>query len=278
LKPIQSFLDGYGQALRYQTAYGKRMEQASTSMNVAIPEGEMMMIRNEFDNLRAQAGAVHMMGKREYNAELQAEGGRNHAQSFDNILYFVQRAYSGGVNNLTFHGYNYSGAFSGPGNVDGHLPGVTWPGWEGFGREGYSNSWGAEPLWKHAKQYTDFLARNSYVLKQGSAKIDLAIFRESFWDNPNSKDGDAWFKDGGLLQDMGYSYDFLALAELNLPTAVVTNGRLAASGPAYRALILNQSLDTSNNPVAPANKSIGLSAAKKILELGRVHTIKTIRG
>jgi len=269
-KPIQKFLDGYGQTLRYQTAYGKCMEQASTSMNVAIPEGEMMMIRNEFDNIRAQAGAVHMMGKREYNVELQAEGRRNHAQSFDNILYFVQRAFSAGVNNLTFHGYNYTGAFSGPGNVNGHIPGIAWPGWEGFGRDGYSNSWGAEPLWRHARQYTDFLARNSYVLKQGSAKIDLAVFRESFWDNPsNAKDGDTWYKDGALLQDKGYSYDFLALANLKLPNAVVTNGRLAASGPAYKALILNPSLDTSNNAVTPENRSIGLDAAKKLVELAK---------
>jgi alpha-L-rhamnosidase/Glycosyl hydrolases family 2, sugar binding domain len=271
LKPIQAFLEGYGENLRYQTAYGKRMEQATTSMNVGIPEGEMMMIRNEFDNIRAQAGAVHLMGKIEYNVELQAEMRKNHAQSWDNLLYFVQRAFSAGVTNLTFHGYNYTGQFSGTGNVEGHLPSVTWPGWEAFGRDGFSNSWGSEPLWLHARENTDFMARNSFVLKQGTAKIDLAVFRESFWDNAafTAQDGDTWYRDGGLLQDRGYSYDLVSLRNLELPQAKVTGGRLDEDGPAYKALILDQSLDTSDAAMPAENKSIGLESAKKILELAR---------
>nr|WP_319511106.1 glycosyl hydrolase [uncultured Draconibacterium sp.] len=271
LKPIQAFLENYGQNLRYQTAYGKHMEQASTSMNVGIPEGEMMMIRNTFDNIRAQSGAVHMTNKIEYNAELQAEGNKNHAQSWENLLFFVQRTYSAGVNNTTLHGYNYNGVFNGQGNENGHLPNLAWPGWEGFGRDGYSNSWGAEPLWRHARIYLDFMARNSFILKQGKAKIDLAVFRESFWDNASFtvKDGDAWYKDGGLLQDMGYSYDFIGLPNLKLPNASVVNGRLDNDGPAYKALILDQSLNTSNDPVLAEDKSIGIEAAQKILELAK---------
>lgn len=271
LKPVQTFLEGYGESLRYQTAYGKHMEQASTSMNVGIPEGEMMMIRNEFDNIRAQAGVVHLMGKIEFNMELQAELQKNHAQSWDNVEYFIQRAFSAGANNLTFHGYNYTGQFSGPGNVDGHLPGVTWPGWKAFGRDGFSNSWGSEPLWLHARENTDFIARNSFVLKQGHAKIDLAIFRESFWDNAafTAQDGDTWYRDGGLLQDKGYSYDLVSLSNLKLPQAKVTGARLDADGPAYKALILDQSLDTSDAIVPAGSKSIGLESARKILELAK---------
>ena len=271
LKPIQTFLEGFGENLRYQTAYGKRMEQATTSMNVGIPEGEMMMIRNEFDNIRAQAGAVHLMGRFEFNMELQAELRKNHAQSWDNLEYFIQRAFSAGANNLTFHGYNYSGQFSGPGNQDGHLPNVTWPGWEAFGRDGFSNSWGSEPLWRHARENTDFIARNSFVLKQGKAKIDLAIFRESFWDNAvfTAQDGDTWYRDGRLLQDRGYSCDLVSLSNLKLPQANVTGGRLDVEGPAYKALILDQSLDTSDAAVPVGSKSIGLESAKKILQLAR---------
>ncbi len=271
LKPIQEFLAGYGKNLRYQTAYGKHMEQASTSMHVGIPEGEMMMIRDAFDNIRAQAGAVHMTDKIEYNAELQAEGSKNHAQSWENLLFFIQRTYAAGVNNTTLHGYNYAGNFSGSGNEDRHVPGVLWPGWEGFGRDGYSNSWGTEPLWQHAKFYFDFMARNGFILKQGKAKIDLAIFRESFWDNASftTTDGDMWYKDNGLLQDMGYSYDFVGLPNLKLPNATVTEGRLDSGGPAYKALILDQSLNTSNAQVAVDAKSIGVEAAEKILELAK---------
>lgn len=271
LQPIQEFLEGYGMNLRYQTAYGKYMEQASTSMHVGIPEGEMMMIRNSFDNIRAQAGAVHMAGRREYNAELQAEQGKNHAQSWQNLLFYTQRSFAAGVNNITLHGYTYSGRFDGPGNESGFVPDVAWPGWESFGRDGFSNNWGSEPLWEMAPLVTGFIARTGYVLKQGVPAVDLAIFRESYWDNESftdNHDGEVWYRDGGLLQDMGYSYDFVALPNLKIPGVTVSGGRLCPDGPAYKALLVDQSLNTLNEPVN-GKKTISLEAAVKILSLAR---------
>ena len=61
LRPIREFCYDYGMTLRYQTAYGKTLELASTAANVDIPEGEAMMIRFPIDNVRAQAGAVHTL-------------------------------------------------------------------------------------------------------------------------------------------------------------------------------------------------------------------------
>jgi len=271
LDPIQKFLEGYDQNLRYQTAYGKHMEQSSTSMHVGIPEGEMMMIRNSFDNLRAQSGAAHLMGRKEYNAELQAESGKNHAQSWENVMFFIQRAFSVGVNNLTLHGYNYTGRFNQKGNQGGYLPGVAWPGWEGFGREGYSNSWGAEPLWQRASDYTSFIARTGFALKQGTPKVDLAVFRESYWDNASFtvSDGDVWYKDGGLLQDIGYSFDFVGLDNLNIKGVEVKNKTLCPNGPSYKAMILDRSLDMSNNPSEDGKRTISLESAKKILSFAK---------
>lgn len=271
LKPLQAFLEGYGMNLRYQTAYGKTMEQSSTSMNVGIPEGEMMMIRNSFDNIRAQSGAVHVAGRREYNAELQAESGKNHAQSWQNVLFFAQRAFAAGVNNITLHGYNYSGRFSGEGSEGGFVPDVSWPGWEGFGRDGFSNSWGAEPLWTMADSYTGFLARNGYILKKGTPKVDVAIYRESYWDNASftdNKDGSYWYKDGSLLQDLGWTYDFVGLPQLNLAAAKIENGRMFPDGPSYKAIILDQSLDTRNEPFT-SGKMLSEAAAEKILEFAQ---------
>ena len=269
LQPIQQFLEGYGMNLRYQTAYGKHMEQASTSMYVGIPEGELMMIRNSFDNIRAQAGAVHIVGRGEYNAELQAEQGKNHAQSWQNLLFYAQRAYAAGVNNITLHGFTYSGRFGGPGNEDGFVPGVSWPGWESFGRDGFSNNWGSEPIWEMAPLVTGFLARTGYVLKQGKPAVDLAVFRESYWDNESftdNHDGEVWYRDGGLLQDLGWSYDFVALPNLEIPGVQVSGGRLCPDGPAYKALLLDRSLDSSNELVQ-GPKTISIAAAERILAL-----------
>ena len=271
LEPLQKFLEEHGANLRYQTAYGKYMEQASTSMFPGIPEGEMMMIRNSFDNIRAQSGAVHMTDRKEYNAELQAEMGKNHAQSWNNLLFFVQRAFSAGVNNITLHGYNYNGTFTGEGNANGFVPGVSWQGWEGFGRDGFSNSWGTEPLWEMAPAVTGFIARNGYILKQGTAKMDLAVFRESFWDNASFsvKDGDVWYKDGGLLQDMGYTFDFVSLSNLQFDGVEVKDARLCPDGPSYKALLVDVSLNLRNEAAANGDRHLGLQAAKEILKLAR---------
>ena len=58
-----------------------------------------------------------------------------------------------------------------------------------------------------------------------------------------------------MLQDLGYSFDFLGLPNLQLPQASVSNGRLNIDGPAYKALIIDQSTDTHNDAVNNGEKS-----------------------
>lgn len=239
LKPIKEFCNSYDLTLRYQTAYGKTLELSSTAMNVDIPEGEAMMIRFPIDNTRAQAGAVHTSGKTLYTAELQAEMGKTYSQTWDDFLYVLQRQWAGGINNFTMHGASYSGAFSGedadPSN--GYLDGIEWPGYEGFGRTSYSNNWNRMPSWEHISDYIEYVSRMNYVLQQGVADVDIAVYRNEYNDNIMETDRNYIYKDGGL-ERAGYTYDFVGPANLALETSTVEDGTLCPDGPSYKAMII----------------------------------------
>ena len=80
---------------------------------------------------------------------------------------------------------------------------------------------------------------------QKLAKVDVAVFENNpdIYDDRSltRADGDSVYPDHGILNASGFSYDFVSAAMLDLPQAVVTNGRLAEHGPAYKALIIFQS-------------------------------------
>lgn len=247
LDPIREFCHKYEKTLRYQTAYGKTLELAETAMNVDIPEGESMMVRNTIDNFRAQAGAVHTTGKNLYTAEIQAEGSRNYVQDWDDFLWILQRQWAGGINNFTQHGMSYRGDFHGEDYTpeNGYIDGLEWPGYEGFGRANYSNNWNRLPSWEHISDYTDYVSRTQTVLQQGHADIDLAVYRNDYMDNISgsdgswiAKDGDYIYKDGGQLERAGYTYDFVCPANLALENSVVKDGVLCPDGPSYKAMIV----------------------------------------
>lgn len=139
------------------------------------------------------------------------------------------------MNQVVFHGYPYSGAYDG-GTVDG----VEWPGFSGFESYRWCNSWGErQPNWMFANAYLDFVARNQYVLRQGQPRVDVAVYRHSYYEIIDFWAPDKLF-DTTSLEQAGYSYDFVAPATLALDNMVVTDGVLDAKGTAYKALVVNQ--------------------------------------
>ncbi len=78
------------------------------------------------------------------------------------------------------------------------------------------------------------MSRIQAILQNGDAKIDLAVLidKESTFD----------FESGNRFQkllDSGYSYNLVSESVLNHNNAAVSDGVLAADGPAYKALILD---------------------------------------
>lgn len=255
LVPLTAFCEKHHINLRYQTSYGKDLELAQTAMYVSIPETETLYGGDILDFYRLQAGSMHLSGKQIYSIEASAEmNGRgnggvnsgNYQQTWGNQLWHIQRAFSCCVNQAVFHGYSYEGYYEGEGNENGFLPGTHWPGYTTMGYSEFSNNWSScQPNWLHVNHYTDFLARNQFVLRQGTGKSDLAVLRQSYEETIDFNQAVKLYDDGGLLEQNGYTYDFISPSALALSGILVSetsqephHAVLAADGPAYKALLL----------------------------------------
>lgn len=270
--PLQKFCEANGVTLRYQTSYGKSLNLLETAMYPDIPETESLYGNDYMDFYRLQAGAVHAQDKPIYSMETAAEwtetwndkkedgnyGTRgngennsgNYEQTFADHLWHDQRAFASGVNQVVFHGYPYNGQYE-----DGVVAGTQWPGFTGFESYRWSNSWGErQPNWMFAKNYTDFISRNQMILRQGTPKVDLAVYHHSYYETI-----DFWGPDKVLdttdLEQNGCSYDFIDPSILSLDNMQVEDGRLDLEGAAYKALIFN------NEDMIP------YETAKKVKEL-----------
>ena len=137
------------------------------------------------------------------------------------LLFHVKRGAAGGITMNVFHGYPYSGNY----------PNTTWPGYTTFGYS-YTDMWNSiQPCWQHMKDMMDYVGRNQWTLQQGVPKVDLAFY---LFANPYAVQ-QAY--NSSNLQDRGYTYDYLGTANLLSSSAVVKDGVLVPSGPAYKALI-----------------------------------------
>ena len=290
IKPLSAFCQKHGLTLRYQTSYGKSLDVAETAMYPDIPETESLYGNDYMDFYRLQAGAVHAMDKEIYSMETSAEwtetwnpkkddgnyGTRgngelnsgNYEQTFLDHIWHDQRAFATGVNQIVFHGYPYNG------NYDGDVvEGTQWPGFTGFESYRWSNSWGErQPNWMFAKTYMDFIARNQYILRQGTPKSDVAVYHHSYYETI-----DFWGPDKILtteeLEQNGYSYDFVDPSALSKENMTVEEGILDPEGTAYKALVFDNATDI---PYAVATRlNEYADNGLKIVFIGEVPTEKS---
>ena len=267
LEPLQEFCQRNGMTLRYQTAYGKLLELARTAGYVDIPETETLYGKDFVDFYRAQAGSVHITGKKVYSIEASAEcAGRgngdcnsgNYEQGFKKHLWHLQRAYAGGVNQVYFHGLRYRGHYHGEGNENGALPGTHWPGHEPMGRvNAFANSWDdRQPNWNGMKQLTDYITRCQYTLQTGKTKVDLAVYRHSYFDVLDCYDDCEKIFQSTVLEQLGYSYDFISPFHLTECPVEYDGKGIFSDGPAYKALVIH---DEKDLPVAVVKRLLELT-------------------
>ena len=83
--------------------------------------------------------------------------------------------------------------------------------------------------------------------KQGDAKTDVAVYMQNYLYPPSQVYKTRHWGDMKLAE-AGYTRDYLNPDMLNLPAAKVTGNRLAASGPAYKALILDSEQGPPTDP------------------------------
>ncbi|WP_300266688.1 glycosyl hydrolase [Microbacterium sp.] len=258
LEPLQKFAHDHGVDLRVQPAYGKNLNTPASALAVDIPETESLYGSDIIDFYRLQAGAVHLGDKKTYSIETAPEqhikidmgefvydvprgNGETDAwtnqQTMRDMRWHIQRAFAGGVNQIVFHGYPYNGQYDGASAENGFAQGAVWPGWQSMD---FSNSWGERsPNWQHMADSTAWIARSQRVLREGEAKIDLAIYSLKYWEDIDFLGRTKDYDDHGALEKQGYSYDFVDPSGFALDDAVVDEQRLDLGGPAYKAIIVD---------------------------------------
>lgn len=245
LDPIRAWAHSLGLGYRCQPSYGSVLEMASAATHVDVPETEQLYFVDSVDAYRAMAGGVHLSGKRLYSVEAapvldvalqDAYGG-----TWQRMLDVLNLSYAGGVNLAVMHGFAYPDA-----------PGAQWPGWAPFapffGQPGFGEAWDPrQPSWRHMPDVNGYLARQQHVLRAGQPQVDLAVYRQSYWDNGQTR----LFTDPAVAR-AGYSYEAVSPALL-ADGITAKAGVLAPDGPAYQAVVV------------PAGARLDVEAAKALL-------------
>ena len=260
LTPLRAWVRKFNNVLRVQVEGEASMTTPITDMVQATaavdrPEHENLFVGDEVDNYLPMASANHMTGNPWYSTECCAALGQAYAETFQDAIIRMHRSFAGGITKLVYHVYP-------------HAEGATWkwPGYNNFGQAGFSNAWGPRnPFWTDARAYNDYIGRNQQALTQGDAKTDVAVYMQNYLYPPSQGfKYRAW--GDPKLWEAGYTRDYLNPTMLELPNATVTGNRLAANGPAYKALILD---GEQGPPTDPVKTSMPVEVARKILGYAR---------
>ncbi|MFJ9134071.1 glycosyl hydrolase [Streptomyces sp. NPDC102256] len=251
LGALRDWAHSLGMRLRSQP-YGLQTDAIASAALLDIPEGESLGFKN-LDDYRCLAGGRDMAGHTILSCEAGAYNGTAYSTTWDRFLRTMGGAYAAGVNQTVLHGFSYATA-----------PQVAWPGFAAFspynGAAGYGESWGPrQPTWKHVPDIADYLGRLHRVLQSGTARADVAIFRQTGYTATGI--GASWFTATGI--PLGWSHQFLSGPLLDLPAATVRRGRLAPEGPAYKALFVEGDFFYGSTP------TLSVDDARKILALAR---------
>jgi hypothetical protein len=264
IKPFTAWANKYNLALRLQPEDVPTVntpDQLDVTYYLDRPEHETLSSGDQIDVYRPMASANHISGNTWYSNELAAARSLNYAQTFQDIIVRMNKCFASGQSKGVYHVYPYT-----------FNPKSVWPGYNTFGEGNFSNSWGPRnPIWfTEAKNINTWMARNEQVLKQGTAKIDVAVYMQNYsFPAPFvAGKGNVRFWNDLTLQEEGFTWDYLNPTLLKLPQVTVSNNRLYEEGPAYKALILNgflQSASTFN----PAKNTLPVATARRLLDFAK---------
>ncbi|MGW7696178.1 glycosyl hydrolase [Streptomyces asiaticus] len=248
LGALRDWTHSLGMSLRSQP-YGPQTDAIASAAILDIPEGESLGFKN-LDDFRCLAGGRDMAGRTVLSCEAGAYNGSAYSTTWDRFLRTVGGAYAAGVNQTVVHGFSYASA-----------PRVSWPGFAAFspynGGPGYGESWGPrQPTWRHMEAIAGYLGRVHHVLQTGTARADIAVFRQTGYTATGI--GASWLTATGV--PLGWTHQFLSGPLLDLPRATVSGGRLAPRGPAYKALFVEGDFFYGSTP------TLALPDARKLLE------------
>ncbi|WP_099467199.1 glycosyl hydrolase [Konateibacter massiliensis] len=235
LSALEKMAKKYGKTIRYQAAYNKPLEVERSGLFVTVPENEALG-RPALDFQKTMAAAVHLGRKERYSFECAAEFGNSYGQDYEDLFWWVKRSLMAGMNAQVLHGASYSGGYKGEASVNGNLPNVQWPGFEGFMKK-VSNNWNRTLSVSDARACMDTITRLNILFRK-SAKVDCVIFRASYLNDGLGSEF-CLYDDGGALSNSGYSYEFISEYLLQMAGEnIVQDHVFDKEGAGYKCLII----------------------------------------
>lgn len=155
--------------LSIQPAYGSSLDALAAVPAVDAPECESLGFDDNIDSYRSFAGPARLAGRKIVSNEMGAVRGSGLQYHLPHLVFQINRAFLGGVNQMVLHGQSYSGTYYE----------TTWPGHVPFGYL-FSEPFSPHlPSWVHGlKEIMDYIARNQHILQGGVPKADVVIYNK----------------------------------------------------------------------------------------------------
>ncbi|KAH0443153.1 secreted protein [Colletotrichum camelliae] len=226
LKGVTTWANSLGLKFRVQP-YTLNFDSAYIASLLDIPEGESLGFDGAPDSFRVLATGRDIGGRTTIlSNEIGAYFGKAYGVTWKFLLGTANLDSALGVSQNVIHGFPYEDS-----------PSSLWPGFAPFtplgsSSNGFADAWGPrQPQWMFAKAASRYLAFSQKLLQESGPSIDVAILNQDWGVTA------AW--DDSSLNDAGYSYQFPTPYLLEKHGVAVRDGVLAADGPGYRALIIN---------------------------------------
>ncbi len=251
LQPFQDWASEHGVKFRTQAAFGQDLDVTRSARELAqmggLPDDESLNAgdnvpydqignrsawRFALDHHRSVTAGAHQGGLNEVSSELGAVFGYAWQMNLGDYKGILDKEWAAGTTRATVHGYTYQSDTA------------TWPGDSTF-FDYVSDSWNSEtfPQWGDWRPLTDYWARGTSVLEAGTARADVALYRDGFITTAAQGLGTQPVMrplfDSEKLERAGYAPEFLDPAGVLEPEAD-GDGVLYPRGPRYKAIVIDE--------------------------------------
>jgi len=200
--------------------------------------------------LKFASSAAHLTGHRYASTETFTWLTEHFKTAWGQCKPEVEQVFLSGINHVFYHGTTYSPADA------------PWPGWLFYASVNFVP---ANSLWPHLRALNQYIARCQSVLQAGSPDNEIMMYWPVYdaWHSSRGMDmpfrvhdlnkwlyPSSFYKNAGMLQQAGYSFDFVS--DRMLANAFVKNGRIAVSdsGSLHKTLVIPACAMMPNETIA----------------------------
>ena len=236
VQPFLDFAHDLGLKLQAQP-YGAPIDLALAATRIDVPEGEnFAFTRRGSEDWRLLASGADLVGTKVLQDEYRPGAGLPvvaHESSVQELLTQANEQFELGVTRLRMVGLPYP---DWPEPADGSsVTGPSrWPGFYPLPPTIPEAMGPRNPTWTMERDVAGYFARIQRVLQAGVRRTDIAVYTQTL---NYMAPGDIF--DSRAIRDAGFTYGYLTPGTLAHPLARAAGGRVAPSGPAYGAVIID---------------------------------------